>query len=38
MKDFYAFSIEKLKNKFAYLVTLKNIETFPQTRHLYGWG
>ena len=37
MNDFHVFFIGKnLKKKFAYQVTLKNIETFPQTTHLYG--
>ena len=30
MNDFYAFPIEKNLKKNAYLLTLKNIETFPK--------
>ena len=39
MNNFHAFSVEtNLKKNLSYLVTLENIETIPQTRHLYGWG
>ena len=36
--DFYAFPRDKKrKKKFTYLLTLKEIEMFPETRHLFFW-